>query len=491
MYRRTNQQRSLFEVGALMPEGKRQACRESWAGPFQEKALPILLKHEDDFAELFDPTDGRPNRSVALVVGVLLLKEMNDFTDEEVLGDLDFDSRFWYAFDLEVSDSHICQKTLHNFRAGLMEHDKSRWVFRAMTDELMGALEIDVSKQRLDSTHILSNFAVLTRLGLFCETIRVFLRELKKRKVEAYETISMGILKRHGEESRYVDARKAEGPRRLAVVARDVYRIVERFRGQEDVVGMEEYKLLERLLKEQCEVVTTQEHPKEDEDDNGEEAVPIKLKAAKEVSSASLQTPHDPDVSYSGHKGKGYEVQIAETCHPDNPVEMITYVDVTESSKSDALATIPMVEALDEAGIKPEEMVADTAYSGAGNASGAAMHGVNLLAPCPSKGKPEEGKEYPAPDAKCPKTKVEAGEWMKRQEAQPDFKKRYAIRAGIEGTNSELKRLSGMGHLRVRGEKRVRLVVNLKVAACNLKRALYYWLSLALPSRQDPALGIA
>ena len=31
----------------------------------------------------------------------------------------------------------------------------------------------------------------------------------------------------------------------------------------------------------------------------------------KEVRSDSLQSPHDPEATYSGHKGKGYEVQVA------------------------------------------------------------------------------------------------------------------------------------------------------------------------------------
>ena len=38
---------------------------------------------------------------------------------------------------------------------------------------------------------------------------------------------------------------------------------------------------------------------------------------------------HDPDVTYSGHKGKGYEVQVTETCHLEKAVEMITNVEVT------------------------------------------------------------------------------------------------------------------------------------------------------------------
>jgi hypothetical protein len=75
------------------------------------------------------------------------------------------------------------------------------------------------------------------------------------------------------------------------------------------------------------------------------------------------------------------------------------------------------------------------------------------------------------PEAECPKGRTKAGEWLRRQEAHPDFKKRYAIRAGIEATNSECKRVQGLGKLRVRRERRVKLVVYLKAAGCNLKRA--------------------
>jgi len=50
------------------------------------------------------------------------------------------------------------------------------------------------------------------------------------------------------------------------------------------------------------------------------------------------------------------------------------------------------------------------------------------------------------------------------------FKKTYAIRAGIEGTNSELKRAHGLGRLRVRGQPAVEFAVYMKVLACNVKR---------------------
>ena len=141
--------------------------------------------------------------------------------------------------------------------------------------------------------------------------------------------LAQRYLKESGEASGYEDARSGEGRRRLSVCARDVYRLVDRFRGTA-VAKMEEYGLLERLLHEQCHVGRHRDgRPSADDDDAAECKVPIALKEAKEVRSSSMQTPHDPEVTYSGHKGKGYEVQVSETCEEGNAVQVITHVEVT------------------------------------------------------------------------------------------------------------------------------------------------------------------
>ena len=475
MFRLSDRQGKLFDAYGLMTPSKKAACEKSWAGPFHEKALPILFGTEPEFVQLYDKRMGRPNCPVALLAGLHILKEMNDLTDMEALGELEFDTRWWYAFGLEPDNAKLCQKTLHNFREAVMRHGKGPVIFRKTTDELISALGISVMRQRLDSTHILSNFAVLNRFALFCETMRFFLHALKKADSGLHESAGAGILKRYSDESRYHDARKEEGRRRLSVAARDLYRLVERFKGNAAVEKLNEYGLMKRLLSDQCEISDKPEPPVEDDDDCGEPPVPVKLKIPKEVESSSLQTPHDEDVTYSGHKGKGYEVQLAESCVESNAVELITEAQVTPSSGSDSAGLMPVLESLEKSGRKPEELVADTGYSGAKNASEAAGHGVNLCAPAPAMGKPKAGQSYPVPSDKCPTDKKEAGEWLKCREAQPEFGKRQAIRAGIEGTNSELKRRHGFRKLRVRGGERVKLAVYFKVTACNLKRALGYW----------------
>ena len=65
--------------------------------------------------------------------------------------------------------------------------------------------------------------------------------------------LAQRYLKETDEASRYEDARSGEGRRRLSVCARDMYRLVDRFRGAA-VAKMEEYGPLERLLHEQCHV---------------------------------------------------------------------------------------------------------------------------------------------------------------------------------------------------------------------------------------------
>ena len=77
-------------------------------------------------------------------------------------------------------------------------------------------------------------------------------------------------------------------------------------------------------------------------------------------------------------------------------------------------------------------------------------------------------------------------EHRRRAEANGQFQERYAVRAGIEATNSELKRGHGLDDLRVRGRPRVELAVYLKALACNLKRMVRAFLSEvteAIPAR--------
>lgn len=529
-----------------MTPGKAKRLKRSWAEVFRNRALPLI--DEERFAPMYSEGIGRPNRAVQTVLGVHILKEMFDLTDDQALEALEFNLLWHHALRLDIEETHLPQKTLHNFRVRLMEYDGGRVAFQETTERIIEALGLCTGKQRLDSTHIISNIALLTRLGLFCETIRLFLGAVKREHPRLGAGNTQGLAQRYvkedGEATRYEDARSGEGHRRLAVCARDLCRLVDRFRGTA-AAEMEEYRLLERLLWEQCHVGKHKGgRPEGDDDDAGEGRVPVALKNPEEVRSDSLQSPHDPEVTYSGHKGKGYEVQVAETCDEGNPFQIITHVEVTPSSGSDATATVPILDALGERQIRPEEIWADTAYGSGRNVFEAERRGTELVSPvggptpkeagagegpgrltaadfqidvtasrtavCPAghqavaeyenEAAPERVEIHfarercgPCPlRPRCPvrwrrRPELAGGkgpgahvltadlvsvniERRRRAQANGEWRKRYAVRAGIEGTNSELKRAHGLGHLRVRGGRRVRLAVYLKALACNIKR---------------------
>ncbi len=167
MFRKRDAQTSLLATCHFLPEDKRQRLERDWPGQFRRSALPLI--DEEAFRDLYHDSDGRPNKPVETIIGVLLLKEMHDLTDEHALFNLDFNLAWHVALDLEPEEAHTCQKTLHNFRAKLMASDRARLLFEEMTGRIIEALGIRSGRQRLDSTHITSNIARLTRLGLFCE----------------------------------------------------------------------------------------------------------------------------------------------------------------------------------------------------------------------------------------------------------------------------------------------------------------------------------
>jgi hypothetical protein len=180
MFRERSPQGSLLQSEFLVPPAKARRLERSWAEVFHSQALPLI--DEQRFAHLYCEDNGRPNRAVQTVLGVLILKDLYNLTDQEALEQLEFNLLWHHALRLTAEEAHLAQKTLHNFRVRLIAHDGGRLAFVETTDGILAVLGIRTGKQRLDSTHILSNMATLTRLGLFCETLRVFLRAVQRER---------------------------------------------------------------------------------------------------------------------------------------------------------------------------------------------------------------------------------------------------------------------------------------------------------------------
>jgi hypothetical protein len=548
MFRPTDRQATFGSLDVLLPPPKRAYLQNKhWSGAFREKALPVLLQHEQAFAPLFCEDNGRPNKPAAAMLGVLILMEMFDLTDEEALERFAFDASWQYALNVEPDAAWLCQKTLHNFRVRLTEAEqRGDFSYSALFDSIVQTivkdLKLKVGKQRLDSTHIRSNMAVLSRLGLFVHFITAFVKKLGKQHPRLYAGLPAGILHRYIErEGYFADSPSSQGRRRLGQCAADLWRLVDRFRGHRSVSGMPSYQRLVRLLDEQCVV---EDEPASDPDGDGPEGVPVRAKEpqVEKIPATSLQGS-DEDATY-GHKGKGYQAQVAETCDAENPVQVVTHVAVEGAHASDQHATLPTIEALDAKACKPSELQADTNYGSGQNIVDAAEEGVELVTPacgpepqrvegqvhrddfefsddgqrverCPQGHAPvEQGvcgangeRRYARMDlqhcADCPHMEVCPARWndregtltfiwspaegataARRRAAQtPEFKTRYRRRSGIEATNSEYKRRYGGGRLRVRGDPAVDRTVKFKFMALNIRR----WITAARKTAKPAA----
>ena len=183
MYKRTPPQIKLFGIETQVTSSLRSRLESSWAHLFRCEVLPILFRNEDHYAMLYGKT-GRPNFSVARLLGLCLLQEWNDLSDQEALDTFSFDIRWRYALDVNDDEDYLSRRSLVEFRRRLAAKDPEmkliRTIFDTVRDSAIGKLGLSTSNQRLDSTHIISNIRLRGRVALFANTINLFLKGLNE-----------------------------------------------------------------------------------------------------------------------------------------------------------------------------------------------------------------------------------------------------------------------------------------------------------------------
>jgi IS5 family transposase len=426
------------------------------------------------------------------------------------------------------TETYVSERTLWTMRQILSEKGLAEELFTKVTEKLVTIFKVDASLQRLDATHIFSNMRHLGRIGLFAATIKKFLINLKRGHREIFDALDSTRFERYLKKSAGVFAlvKPSESAQTLQGLAEDLFFLLEHYKEHEQIRELSSYKLLARLLREQCLVqpASNTTDPK------------VEIKPNKEITSDSLQNPSDPDAGYSGHKGKGYQVQLMETYQTSEKDELslITHVAVEPANVSDVHALIPAIEATQKKGLGPQQVVADTLYGSDKNSLEAAVLGVDLVAP--ALGKPTgnalgledftldaNGTVSSCPQAlapaktsctksgnrravfdraacvdclmflRCPARIGEGGYEInydqkqlrltcrRGEEKTTEFKDTYRYRSGIEASNSRYKSQTGVKRLRVRGLAAVTFSAVLKAIALNILRAAAFSLRTAGP----------
>ena len=227
MYKKTTPQQKLFGVGTELSPSLRSRIESSWAHLFKFEVLPILFKNEDRYAMLYGKT-GRPNFSVARLLGLCLLQELNNLSDQQALDTFSFDIRWRYALDVSDEEDYLSRRSLVEFRRRLAAKDPEmklvRNVFDNIRDSAIKKLGLSASNQRLDSTHIISNIRIRGRLALFSNTLTVFLKSLDESQ---FSRIPKAIQQWHSSESEgWFGLGPAEQKVKLEELAQYLYELI-------------------------------------------------------------------------------------------------------------------------------------------------------------------------------------------------------------------------------------------------------------------------
>ena len=263
----------LFDPWEYIQGKRRRLLEGSWAKVVRTHLLDALPVEE--IAAGFHEVMGRPSKELHTMLGVLTLQQMLDLTDRETTDALAFDVRWHYALDItDESDAgkYVCERTLRNYRTKMIDLRLDEVLFTGLTDKLLEAFGVDASKQRIDSTHICSNMRNLGRVGLFARTIKGFLRDLKREHAERLDRVERELAGRYLKEEElgcFSQTKPSQAKRCLKVLSEDLFTLVRLFEGDQEVMGMESYGLLQRLLSEQCEVSQGGEDDGEGERDQG------------------------------------------------------------------------------------------------------------------------------------------------------------------------------------------------------------------------------
>ena len=533
MYKKTSPQQKLFGVDTQLSASLRKRLESSWAQLFKVEVLPILFKNEDRYAMLYGKT-GRPNFSVARLLGLCLLQELNSLSDQQVLDTFSFDIRWRYALDVGEDEDYLSRRSLVEFRRRLAAKDPEmkliRNVFDNIRDSAIKKLGLSARDQRLDSTHIISNIRMRGRLDLFSNTLTLFLKSLN---TDQLSRVPQEIQQWHTSESEgWFGLGPAEQKAKVQQLAEYVYDLIVVFEKEDAIKSCEPYQLLERLFCEQCEF----KKALLSDADSKEHKIQIK----KKTSGVTLQSAYDPDASY-GHKGPGYSLHITETCNNAAKTEIITDYEVHGAGRSDIGKALSVIERLDAAGLKPKTLFADGGYPSVPSALAVIEQDIEFMAPvnrsrlsndimgrdlfqfnsdgfatkCPMGHSPIDHRILSGNNTtrrslfaifsgdicrsckmldQCPvrapnhrnagcqacdsvgdfrleiTPEIRLRDQMYADQQTTQWKERYKIRAGIEATSSELKRSHGIGKLRVRRAVKVCFAVACKVIACNIKR---------------------
>jgi hypothetical protein len=326
---------------------------------------------EEIFKDLYCQNNGKPNASIRVLVAMMILKEAAGLSDEQIFENCRYHLGYRNALGLfNINDQVPVESTYYKLRQKVVEYarvtgenlfDKA---FKQLTKLQCQELKVSGQSIRMDSKLLGSNIAWLSRYEIVHETLRLFYAQVSKsdKIAQSIRARLDEMLQMEGNKIVYT-CTSEEVKSRLQELGELIYKILPLFSGS----ALAHYETLQRVFDDHYEV-----------DKN-------KLVVArdnKDISTKSVQSPHDPTVNFrnkDGNKVKGVVANIVESCHSENVVDLIGHTEVQPVNTPDV--------DLFQSGIKGSQDVfcdtvqaahTDGAFHSPGNQDFCAENGIEL-----------------------------------------------------------------------------------------------------------------
>lgn len=165
------QQLSLDDSFMTLTERERKELEKSWAKIFADEISSAI--DEERFAVIYSEKASRPNAPINVIIGALIIKELFDYSDDEIVENLMLDLHLQYALHTtSFVEQPISDKTLSRFRKRCYDYETLHGVdlyhdcVKNFSSKIAKIMKLNGRIRRMDSVMIESNIRFLSRMEL-------------------------------------------------------------------------------------------------------------------------------------------------------------------------------------------------------------------------------------------------------------------------------------------------------------------------------------
>lgn len=308
---------------------------------------------ESIFSPLYSAKLSRPNSPINSLVSALILKNRNNWSFSSLFDEIDFNLLVKKSLGLQTIDEQpFTYKTLFNFMNRLSNYydetgiDLMETSFNNLTKKYIDKYEIETNIQRSDSTFLDSNIKKITRLQLLLEVIKNLSKHLTASDIQEFTE----KFNKYQDPQKYIYKMETqELPKELQDVAVFYHQLVLHLEIENNYTNLKEFIIFKRVYEEHFRI------------ENGS----ISIIPSEDISSNTVQSPYDDEATYKkkrGEKHHGYKVNSTETANPDNPINLITDIEVEANNIDDSSTLSNIIDDLVEKTPDLNELHTDGGY---------------------------------------------------------------------------------------------------------------------------------